>query len=146
MVKKKEIIRSIPYFEEDVKISEEKNEYKGCLSFLPVMQEGHSRNTNPDDFSMHLPKGKYDIDYVIALCKIIENKCFKLRFDPRSLEFTLRSSLKKIVGMLETEKCVGTSKRPVILFHCPNCNKDELIFADLGKDWVCNFCNPKLLQ
>lgn len=118
--------------------------YEEAIEFKLVTQLGIPKVN--DDFKLHLPKGKYDIDYVIQLCKIIENKCYELRFDPRGLEFTLRSSLKALRCMLETEKSVTPAKRPVILWHCSKCNETELIFSDLSDAWQCNFCNPKLLQ
>ena len=54
------------------------------------------------DLSRYLSKGKYDIDYVINLCKIIDSQC---QSTPMSnLGFTLSNSLRRLIAMLEVER------------------------------------------
>jgi hypothetical protein len=52
----------------------------------------------------YLEKGKYDIDYVINLLKIIMQKCEQMRMNPKDLQFTLWTSTQKLLSMLEVER------------------------------------------
>lgn len=87
-----------------------------------------------------LTRGKYDVDYVINLCKMIETKCHEMRHNPQHLQFTLQESLKKLIAFLQVEK-IPTSNNPVILFTCSKCKESELIFKKNLPIHKCNFCN-----
>lgn len=51
-----------------------------------------------------IPQGKYDINYVITLLRIILDKCNEMRMQPRDFQFTLQQSLLSLIGMLEVER------------------------------------------
>jgi hypothetical protein len=55
-------------------------------------------------FGYYLEKGKYDIDYVINLLKIIMQKCEQMKMNPKDLQFTLWTSTQKLLSMLEVER------------------------------------------
>lgn len=55
-------------------------------------------------FGNYLQKGKYDINYVINLLKIILQKCEQMKMNPKDLQFTLRTSTEKLLAMIEVER------------------------------------------
>lgn len=48
--------------------------------------------------------GKYDINYVIGVLRIILDKCNEMRHKPQDFQFTLQQSLLSLIGMLEVER------------------------------------------
>lgn len=74
--------------------------YEENVTFFPV-----TRLDNQNKFYGHsLEKGKYDINYVINILKIIVEKCEQLKMRPQDLAFTLTESCKRLIAMLEVEK------------------------------------------
>ncbi len=51
-----------------------------------------------------IPMGKYDINYVIMLLRVILDKCNDMRHNPHDFQFTLQQSLLSLIGMLEVER------------------------------------------
>ena len=85
------------------------------------------------DLSIYLPKGKYDINYVIALCKIIHGNC---QTTPMSdLGFTLSESLRRLIGMLEIER--NQPKNGWIVLYCQECDLNDIVHVSDAKDWKC---------
>jgi hypothetical protein len=116
-------------------------DYSKDVTFIPLRKLGYNQElTSQDDLRIHLPKGKYDIHYVIQLVKILEDKVNAHLHSAQDLQLTLKTSLKSLRGMLETERDVHTSSRPVILFTCRKCKFEELIFVDLADKWQCTNC------
>lgn len=84
------------------------------VTFLPVTINGKNFSSVTDllksedkmnSFLQYsLPKGKYDINYVINLLRIILDQCHKMKGSPRDLQFTLWISVQKLLSMLEVER------------------------------------------
>lgn len=91
-------------------------------------------------FRESLEKGKYDINYVITLLRIIEGKCEAGKLSPSDLRFSLQQSCKEMIAHLETERDIKTAKDPVLLMTCEKCKNSELIFKSKCIEWKCNFC------
>lgn len=62
------------------------------------------KNQTNEIYGHTLSKGKYDITYVITLLRIIHDQTEKMKLNPRDLSFTLTTSLKKLIAMLEVER------------------------------------------
>ena len=75
---------------------------------ISIIKEYDNRNElefkTPAMFKNQLEHGKYDINYVITLLKIILNKCNAHLMSAKDLQFTLVQSLTKLIAMLETER------------------------------------------
>lgn len=64
-----------------------------------------SRNfRNNEIFNKDLPKGKYDIHYVIKLLRIIHDKIESMKMSPRDIPFTMCDSMKRLIANLEVER------------------------------------------
>ena len=64
-----------------------------------------SRNfRNNEIFSNSLPKGKYDIHYVIELLRIIHDKIESMKMSPKDIPFTMCDSMKRLIANLEVER------------------------------------------
>lgn len=80
----------------------EKNEpmrYSESVTLFPVTKE---RTPPNDNFAQSLPRGKYDIHYVILLLKIIIGKCES--FHTKDFKLSMTHSLKKMLAYLEVER------------------------------------------
>jgi len=84
-----------------------------------------------------LPKGKYDIHYVIQLCRIIEEKCEKMKHCTSDLRFSLQNSLQRLIAYLETERDNPSNKCHVVHLTCERCGCTDIIFAKNAKEHVC---------
>jgi len=62
-----------------------------------------TRNDN-EIFRKSLPKGKYDINYVINLLRIIHDKIESMKFNARDIPFTMCDSMRRLIANLETER------------------------------------------
>jgi ribosomal protein S27E len=107
---------------------------------------GHSSNISDEEFRGFVAKGKYDINYVITLLRIIEGKCHSKRLSPSDLRFSLQESCKQMITYLETERDVKTSKDPVIHLKCERCSFVDLVFSSEAKNWKCPICGRKHLE
>lgn len=91
------------------------NEYKKYpnVTFLPITKVGkeicsiEDISPSPDErnefFQHSLPKGKYNIHYTINLLRILLDQIEKIKMNPRDIAFTLSSSIKRLLAMLEVE-------------------------------------------
>jgi hypothetical protein len=71
--------------------------------FLNAIDEyNQNKDYEKIDISRYLSKGKYDIDYVISLCKVIDSQCKSVPMS--NLGFTLSDSLRRLIAMLEVER------------------------------------------
>lgn len=115
---------------------------KGMMQ-LDIYEEPKYPIASNDNWQTRLPP-KYDIDYCIALCRIIEAKCQENQLgDQKAFRFSLQSSLQKLIAFLLVEKNnVNNNKRSVIHMTCAKCQNTELCFADSAKEWKCSICNP----
>lgn len=59
---------------------------------------------NVELFRKHLPKGKYDIHFVIQLLMVIHDKIESMKMNPKDIAFTMCDSLKRLIANLEVEK------------------------------------------
>lgn len=93
-----------------------------------------------------LPKGKYDIDYVIRLLKIIIEQCDYHQLNRYDLPMSLRESCKKLIAYLNTEK-LGGSEDPRIMITCSECGESSVVPRRFADVWNCP-CNKnqKLLD
>ena len=92
--------------------------------------------TSKLDLSEYLPKGKYDIHYVISLLKILDVQC---QSKPMSnLGFTLSNSIRRLLSMLEIER--DQPKEHVINLCCQHCGFIEPMFSSRAKHWACPQC------
>lgn len=74
--------------------------YENAVTLLPIAEI-----KNKNQYLGHcLIKGKYDINYVITLLRIIMDQCYAMRLNPRDLQFTLWTSTQKLLAMLEVER------------------------------------------
>lgn len=76
------------------------------FTFLPVEKLSNSSACPIGDRDLHnaLPKGKYDIHYIINLCHTLIDKIDRYKTNPKDLPFTLTHSLKRLLCHLEVEK------------------------------------------
>lgn len=81
-----------------------------------------------------LPKGGYDIDYVINLLGIIIDNC-----GPLSSILSIKESCKKLQGYLKVEKC-PSHQDPRIRITCPNCKEHVVLPRSIAPHWKCP-CN-----
>ncbi len=75
--------------------------------FIPSYNEIYSKTgitENNEIFRNSLPKGKYDINYVIRLLRIIHDKIESMKMNPREIPFTMCDSMKRLIANLEVEK------------------------------------------
>lgn len=88
-------------------------DYSKFVTFLPVTKKSNEKNISThvsnlqesSQFFRHkLNKGKYDINYVIMLLKIIQDQNEKMKLNPKDFQFTLAQSLQKLICMLEVER------------------------------------------
>lgn len=93
-----------------------------------------------------LPKGKYDINYVINLLKIIESKCENGKLTPSDLRFSLQQSCKLLRGNLEIERDVLTDQDPIIRAVCKNCKETSFLRKSVQARWVCPNCPSNLIE
>lgn len=63
----------------------------------------HLREEN-EFLDKKLQKGKYDIDYVLTLLKMIHLKCHEMRMNPRNLQTTLQDGCLRLIANIETER------------------------------------------
>ena len=75
--------------------------YEDHVEFLPMVRTEKRENSY---IGHSLAKGKYDINYIINLLKIIMTKCEEMKHNPRDLQFTLWTSTQKLLAMLEVER------------------------------------------
>lgn len=91
-----------------------------------------------NEFLRHsLQKGKYNIDYVISLLKIIEEECKRHQLNRHDLPLSLRESCKRLRGSLEVEKNCKTSKDPRVLVTCIECKQSVVIPKRIALHWKC---------
>lgn len=90
-----------------------------------------------------LKKGKYDIDYVISLLKMIIEHCNRYKFST-SLYISLRDSLGKLLFDLECEKQPKNSD-PIVHFQCTECKEITLRPKSMQGKWpnICSDCFNK---
>lgn len=88
-------------------------------------------------------KGRYDINYVISLLRIIEGKCEKGKFRAEDLRFSLQQSCKQMIGYLEVERDCRTSLDPVMMRECPKCRYSELVVKSRYGEWDCAKCKER---
>lgn len=100
---------------------------------------------NLNEFLRHsLPKGAYDINYVIALLSIIEEQCSKHLLNMQDFTVSLKESVKKLRGSLLVERDYQTSSDPRVLIRCERCKEAVVIPRRLKANWVCP-CENNLL-
>jgi len=88
-----------------------------------------------------LPKGKYDIDYVINLLGIIIDNC-----GPLSSILGIKESCKKLQGYLKVEKC-PRHEDARILITCDKCRESVVLPKSISDQWKCPCTkNTKLLD
>ena len=72
-----------------------------------LMQENKSIEVykeSPKFYEHTLQHGHYDINYVIKLLRVIEEKCHQYRMSPNDLRFSLQQSCQKLINFLEIER------------------------------------------
>ena len=70
---------------------------------IPIVKLNRSSKNN-EIFTNSLPKGKYDIHYVIKLLRIIHDKIESMKMSPRDIPFTMCDSMKRLIANLEVER------------------------------------------
>ncbi len=88
--------------------------YDKDVVWLPVTKNGQeycsmeelspSKEERHELFKYSLPKGKYDINFVINMLRIIVEQCDKMKMTPRDIHFSLTQSIKRLIAMLEVER------------------------------------------
>lgn len=97
-------------------------------------------DVSTEDLRPYLPKGKYDIHYVITLLRMIDSKC---QSRPMSdLGFTLSNSLRRLISHLEVER--DQPKEHIVHLACSLCDHVESVFTSKAKDWQCPVCSLDL--
>lgn len=84
------------------------------VTWMPITKNGKSvasmEDISPSHKERHeflrysLPKGKYDINFVIQLLHIILDQADKNLLSPRDFHFSMKESCKRMLAMLEVEK------------------------------------------
>lgn len=104
------------------------------VTFFDVKPE-NKEYKKQNEFS--IAKDKYDVNYVINLCKQIIQKCENQKFNSSDLRFSLQQSLKTLVAEIEVQKYQSNGPKT---FRCDNCN--EMYFTMPNKTNVnCPHCN-----
>jgi hypothetical protein len=94
-----------------------------------------------------LQKGKYDIDYVLTLLRILTIQCEQLRHRPKEeMYFSLKESINRLMSMLQTEKeQMNAPVNPHISLTCPNCHKEVIILKSEADHYQCPCTKKKKL-
>jgi hypothetical protein len=70
-----------------------------CLTHAPPILKSYNKL-----YDHSLPKGQYDINYVIRLLRIIVDQVEKQKMNPSNIAFSLTESCKRLIAHLETER------------------------------------------
>lgn len=89
-----------------------------------------------DDLSHSLKIGVYDQKFVVTMIQIILKKIEDLKFQPQDLAITLKTSLRKLIAMIEVN---SLEKSNFVHIYCPKCEKTSLRYAN-DENWSCD-CN-----
>lgn len=106
------------------------------VSKKKVRAFNESANVIDEEFDcLCLPMGKYDVDFVITMCKRIEQVCEEQKFNPYQLCMTLQHSLRKLRTSLEQDKLGSYAK---VMKFCPKCKNDYFVWKDHADKWKCH--------
>lgn len=111
------------------------------VTLTPFCIEKEDQKVENTEFLQHdLSRGRYDIDYVINLCKILVERCEALKFSGHNGMLTIRDSLKKHLAMVEIDKQKMQNKDKIVNLECQLCGKSTLVPAKYISQWECQNC------
>ena len=115
--------------------------YQDNVTFLPVTSENLKSNDNDNFKHYNLTKGKYDIDYVINLLRIIESQCRSVWFEHEHFSRSMCYSLNKLINSLLAEREQLRNPKPRT-FRCDKCREIYFTLPD-QPNAPCPHCQKK---
>lgn len=112
---------------------------ENAVAFFP-QSTTLTKEEEEESLKKSLPKGQYDINYVIKLCEMIESKCEVMKLSPSDLCFSLQHSLKSLRISLIMERDFTTHGPKT--YRCETCNEMYFILPN-DPNAFCPHCKDR---